>query len=148
MELTGFGATREAWDAHHEVAPAAVDGSRYLPMVGDKARYDFLFWELDPRAIDYGMHFPEGTTLEQAQTQLLAEFPPGATVDRTNGGNPRCLVLRVRSAPVEGTITTGIPRVVLFGPEGVDTRFSRADVRFALLGTTVDAAGEELDGCP
>ena len=147
MKLTGFGATREDWDAHHQEAPAAVAGSRYLPMVGDKARYDFVYWELAPRAIDYGMHFPEGTTLEQAQAQLLAEFPPGSKVDRTIGANPRCLVLRVRSAPVERVITSGVPRVVLFGPEGVDTAFSRTVVRFALLGTTLDAAGVDLAGC-
>ncbi|WP_157693060.1 hypothetical protein [Pedococcus dokdonensis] len=147
-ELTGFGATRAAWDAHHEAAPSGVDGSRYLPMVGDKARYDFVFWELDPRAVDYGLHFAPGTTFEQAQTQLLAEFPPGATVDRVDGESPRCLVLRIRSAPVERAIPTGIPMAVLFGPEGVDPKVSRADIRFALLGTTLDAAGEDLGGCP
>lgn len=147
-ELTGFGATREAWDAHHQEAAGFYDGSAYLPMVGERRPYyNSILWEVWERNTIYDLDFGDGTTLEEAKDRILEEFPPGAAFDLTDSDDPRCLIMRIRSTEVEQQISDGKPMVHLYGKPGTKTLFSPSDVPHALLGTTLDREGTVNGGC-
>lgn len=145
--LTGFGASREVWEAHHRQAPGFMEGSAYLPMVGDKPYYSYILWDEGEPISMYGLTFPQGTTLEEAEAKVLDEFPADATFDPADSTNPQCLVLRVRSEQVERELPEGKPVVGLFGPPGPDAPFTATDVRLALIGLSLDRQGDVPGVC-
>ena len=83
-ELTGFSATRQAWDANHQQAPGTTEGVAYLPMVEpDQPKYAAVC--CDDRILLYTLVLADGTTLDEAQAQVAAELPgdaePGRLID-------------------------------------------------------------------
>ena len=101
-ELTGFGATRQAWNANHEQAPGSTEGLAYLPMVEpDQPKYAAVC--CDDRILLYTLVLASGTSLDEAQAQVAAELPadaePGRLIDL--GG---CKTQRWKSATVKDAI--------------------------------------------
>jgi len=87
-ELTGFGATTPAWNAHHEPDQRFDPGAAYDPdpAVGrgkepdTNSRYYGVVHQRG-RVVFYYMRFPAGTTEQEAKESVLAsEFPKDAEV--------------------------------------------------------------------
>ena len=79
--LTGFGATRSAWNAHHTAdtrfAPnAAYDPDPALPSYSGQDVYVAVLWQ-DGRALNYQMNIP-GESIRRAIARVLRELPPDA----------------------------------------------------------------------
>lgn len=84
--LTGYGATRAAWDANHTEDPRAAPGAAYdqdpnLAVDGDYT-YDDKYFGVsnDPRITVYQMRAAPGTSISEAKSLALAEFPADATI--------------------------------------------------------------------
>ena len=113
--LIGYGAIREDWDASHEQAPGFTPGAAFLPMVnGDQPKYAAVSGELGERILSYEIYFEEGTSLETAKRIVLQEFPPGAKFDVEDDEEARCLILDIRSEPVEAVMDGYRPIVGFF----------------------------------
>jgi len=86
-QLTGYGATTAAWNAHHVMDRSATPGTAYDPdpsvvRSGDE-RYDDRYYGVDSEefVLDYYMRFPPSTGVEEAkQSVLTSEFPRDARI--------------------------------------------------------------------
>lgn len=113
--LTGFGATRESWDQHHQPAPGFSPGSAFLPLVrGGQPKYASVNGEPGERIMSYGIYFPEGTNLALAKRIALQEFPRGAKYGVLDNDEAHCLIAEVRSPPVERALGLGYRPIVGF----------------------------------
>jgi hypothetical protein len=81
-DLTGFGATSEAWDAHHLADSRFAPGSSYDPdpslARGGDEQFDDRYFGVghDRRITNYEMRFPPSTSIKEAeQSVLTSEFP-------------------------------------------------------------------------
>ena len=79
--LTGFGATLNAWNAHHTAdhrfAPnAAYNPDPALPSYSGQDVYVAVLWQ-DGRALNYQMNIP-GESIRHAIARALQELPPDA----------------------------------------------------------------------
>jgi len=86
-ELTGFGATRPAWDAHHTADTRFEPGAAYEPdpslARGNDRVEDRYYGVLNDGATvtSYNMRFPRQTGIREAKLIVLAsEFPPDAKI--------------------------------------------------------------------
>jgi hypothetical protein len=85
-DLTGFGATDEAWNEHHEEDPRFDSGSSYDPdpSLGDSVRFNDRYYGVDHesgRVYGYSMRFPSQTGVREAKSVILAsEFPRDAKI--------------------------------------------------------------------
>jgi hypothetical protein len=84
--ITGYGATREQWDANHQADDRFAPGSVYDPdpsiNPGDQlhnARY-YTVNSTAGRILDYSMRFPPHTSITAARGQAMDELPPDAHV--------------------------------------------------------------------
>lgn len=84
--LTGYGATRAAWDANHTEDTRAAPGAAYdqdpnLAVDGDYT-YDDKYFGVsnDPRITVYQMRSAPGTSISDAKSLALSEFPADATI--------------------------------------------------------------------
>lgn len=81
--LTGFGATRQAWDAAHEAFPGGEKESVYGPDVGrGQPKYGLVMGE--SRISSYTVFFRGDTSLADAKNQIMRENFP-----RTPSGRER-----------------------------------------------------------
>lgn len=80
--LTGYGALKADWDAHHQVDPASSDGSAFLPRNSDGSdRYVGVSYDTYGRVSMYQMYWDEpGISMGAARTLLLADLPRDAHV--------------------------------------------------------------------
>lgn len=105
--VTGFGATKEAWQSAHKEAEGFDAGSTFEPMV---TTYESDAWPkyggvmLDTPVVSYTINLPKGTNLAEAKRVALAEFPPGARFGRFDDGEKACLLASIRSAPVKQSL--------------------------------------------
>lgn len=114
-ELTGYGATREAWDATHQQAEGFTPGAAYHPLIGG-GQPQYATVCCDDQIISYTMFFPKDSTKALVMDAVRREFPgdatPGELVDR--GG---CETQEWRSPSVEATLDGYVPLVALFPPD-------------------------------
>lgn len=142
--LTGYGATRQAWDANHQAAPGFTEGSAYLPLVnGSQPRYAAVSGAAGERIYSYSLHFAAGTDLEAAKAEVLAEFPPGAVFGVEDADETRCLLVDVRTAEVEAVMEGYRPMVGFFTAPDVSEALDRNRVDYAIF--TLAAADETTD---
>lgn len=145
--LTGFGATREAWDSAHQQAPGFSPGSSYLPLIGGQPKYSAVLGDPGERILSYTLSFPEGTPLELAKAQVLAEFPSGAYFDIVDDEESRCLLMDIRSEEVEAVLDSARPMVGLFSWPDLDTPFMENDVRSAIFTLAFPDETSDLGMC-
>jgi hypothetical protein len=132
--LTGYGATREAWDSSHEPAPGYSKGAAFLPLVsGDQPRYASVSGEAGERIYSYTISFTPGTDLKQAKREVLREFPPGASFGVEDADEPRCLLMDIRSRQVEAVMDGYRPMVGFFTDSGSDEALDRDHVDSAIF---------------
>jgi len=81
INVTGYGASRASWDAHHkaDLRPNIVPGSSYNHFQDPKRgggfdRYSLVQWS-DGVITGYDMSLPSGTKLKEAMLQTLLELP-------------------------------------------------------------------------
>lgn len=142
--LTGYGATREAWNAAHEQAPGYTDGAAFLPLIdGEQPRYAAVSGGAGERIYSYTLSFPEGTNLDEAKRQVLQEFPAGAKFGIVDEDEPRCLIFDVRSPEVEAVMDGFRPAVAFFTKEQRSPTLLRSNVDFAIF--TLASADETTD---
>jgi PASTA domain len=87
--LTGIGTTDADWEANHEPDPEFAPGSAYdpdpslVPPGGDPAFSSRYYGVLHSggRIESYEMRFAPGTSISEAKSDTLAEFPDDAKVD-------------------------------------------------------------------
>lgn len=75
--LTGFGATRQAWDANHEQAPGYTGGAAYLPMAYENQPTYATVCCGDQITL-YTFMVPMGTNMTEAQALVAGELPDDA----------------------------------------------------------------------
>ena len=101
VHLTGYGATRTAWRAHHrpDPNPKLVKGCCYLPRQADGSpRYYAVLRDDNGRVFNYSMHFAPKISASEAKAILrTTELPADARFVRSKR-NPECLILQYRSA--------------------------------------------------
>jgi hypothetical protein len=99
--LTGYGATRNAWAAHHQADPnpKLVKGCCYLPRQADgNDRYYAVDRDEKGRVYSYSMHFAPRISASEAKFILRqSELPRDARLVRSKRKGI-CLILQYRSA--------------------------------------------------
>jgi hypothetical protein len=101
VRLTGYGATRQAWRAHHQPDPNPkfIKGCCYLPRQADgRPRYYAVTRDDKGRVFNYSMHFAPKIGATQAKAILRrTELPADAMLVRSKR-RAACLILQYRSA--------------------------------------------------
>ena len=142
--ISGYGATRETWDASHRAAPGFAPGSAFLPLVGDRQpKYTAVSGGPGERILSYTLNFAKGTTLEQAKLEVLREFPVGAKFGVIDKDEARCVLMDIVSRSVEAEMEGYHPMVGFFSLPEADTAFDPRDVREAIF--TVASSDETRD---
>ena len=132
--LTGYGATRSGWNASHRQAPGLTPGAAFLPMVnGDQPKYAAVSGEPGERLLSYEIYFEDGTSLEAAKRIVLQEFPPGAKFGVEDDEETRCLILEIRSKPVEAVMDGYRPIVRFFTKPEVGENLQTSHVHNASM---------------
>ncbi|WP_377642084.1 hypothetical protein [Oryzobacter terrae] len=130
VELTRYGAPVATWEATHD--KAAGFESSYLPLVEPgKPYYHAVDTSEGDRVLWYGLQFARGTDVATARERVLAEFPPGAVVERQVDDAGDCALLFVRSREVAAVLGHGLVEVQLT-TEGTGP-FRPDDVSLALM---------------
>lgn len=124
--LTGFGATREAWDANHEQAPGYSEGAAYLPLLdGDQPKYAAVC--CDERIISYLLFLPSDTSLDEAQQHVAGELPddatPGERVEKDGG----CVMQLWESPTLQEATGSNVVVTYFEGDEYDDVTFTSGD---------------------
>ena len=146
--LVGYGALREDWDSHHQQAPGYTAGAAYLPMVdGDQPRYGAVSGDPGERILIYTVNFANGTTLNEAKREVLQEFPPGARFGRQDAQEAGCLILEVRSNPVEKVLEGYRPIVAFFTDSELGDQLRKDHVDDASLLIASADEGNDLGSC-
>lgn len=111
--VVGFGATSDAWNAHHIADSSGnfVPGSGYNPDPNlaswvSTVRYSALIWS-GGIVIGYNLNLVEGTKLKAAMAEALAEMPKDAKISFFYDQD-KCPILGVTSA---------ILKPILSGPD-------------------------------
>lgn len=141
IELTGFGATHDVWDEHHDQAPGFAPGSAYGPIVGNgQPQYGGVCCE--DLVISYTLNMPYDSSMELTEARVQQEFPADATagelVDRGD-----CTMQEWRSASIEAVLEDDyIPLVAYFPP---DPTYPPEEQRWSAI-FTISTPGE-LNEC-
>lgn len=101
--LTGFGATRAAWDAAHQPAPGGfAPGSAYGPLLdGKQPTYAAVFG--DEHILGFSYYAPARTSLNDLRALIGREFPGDAVlIDSYTDGD--CRIESYKSAALEQAI--------------------------------------------
>lgn len=132
--LTEYGALREDWDASHQQAPGLTPGAAFLPMVnGDQPKYAAVSGEPGERILSYEIYFEDGTPLALAKRIVLQEFPPGAKFGVEDADEAQCLIMDVRSKPVEAVMDGYRPIVGFFTSPDVSENLVSSNVHSASM---------------
>ena len=83
VELTGFGATRTAWESQHGPEVPNNNEDAYGTQVDDE-QYEYSSVSFQPRVLSYMRAFPRHTPLAEAETILLRDFPSDAGTNVTD----------------------------------------------------------------
>ena len=102
-ELTGFGATRTAWESQHGPEVPGNNEDAYGTKVDDE-QYEYSSVSFQPRVLSYMRAFPRHTTLAEAETILLRDFPGDARTSVTDNGERRCRIVLIESARVQDVL--------------------------------------------
>ena len=141
IEITGFGATREAWDDHHERAPGFTPGSAYKPIVGN-GQPQYAAVCCDDFIISYTLNMPYESSMELTERRVRDEFAHDATagelVDRGE-----CTMQEWRSPSIEAEALDGeyVPIVAYFPP---DPTYPPGEQRWSAI-FTIATPGEVSD---
>jgi hypothetical protein len=142
-ELTGFGATREAWESvRGESVPGFADGAAYGRKVRAGTYEYFAVVEYDLMTY-YSRAFPEGTDLESAKQIVLEDFPEDAEIIVEDRDDPLCLIVLIESEQVRAV--TGHAAAAGFFSE--DDYFRQSDVSDATVFSYPDKVGPDLGTC-
>ncbi len=101
--LTGFGATRAAWDAAHQPAPGGfAPGSAYGPLLdGKQPTYAAVFG--DEHILGFSYYAPARTSLDDLRVLIGREFPDDAVlIDSYTDGD--CRIESYKSPALEQAI--------------------------------------------
>lgn len=141
-ELTGFGATRPAWEAQH--GPEVPDNyeDAYGTQVDDE-QYEYSSVSFQPRVLSYTRAFPRHTTLAEAETILLRDFPSDARTSVTDNDERRCRIVLIESARVQDVL--GDWATASF--YGRRQAFDADDVSFAFVTVHASRRARDLGGC-
>lgn len=146
--LTGFAASREAWNAAHQPAPGFTDGAAFLPLIdGKQPKYYAVNGGAGEQILNYSVAMPPRTSFEAAKAEALKEFPAGATFDVTDKDEARCVLMRVRSPEVEKTLDGAMPMVGFFSLPEFGSAFTPSDVRTAIFTLAFEDDGQDLGMC-
>ena len=142
--LTGYGATRQAWDEEHGPwNPEYAEGAVY----GDLVRPDtYEYFSVDPGEpiLSYYRGFPEGTDLATAKDIVLRDFPGDAVITIEDRDEPRCLIVLIESETVESATGDNAIAAYFSGP---DTDFTEADVVDAVVTSAAGSTTDDLGFC-
>ena len=122
--LTGFGATRVAWDAAHRPAPGRfTPGSAYGPLLdGGQPTYAAVFG--DEHILSFSYYAPASTSLENLRTLIGREFPSDAAlIDSYADGD--CRFESYKSRTLEQAIGA-YTMVVAYPSREPDSRYREA----------------------
>jgi hypothetical protein len=115
LRLTGFGATKKSWAAHHvrDPNPKLASGCCFLPKQRDgQDRYFSVLYD-HSRVFSYEMHFdPPVTEATARRLILLHEAPPDARL-RRDVRKPTCEQIEYRSSLLKNAIGTSVMGVEL-----------------------------------
>lgn len=137
-KITGFGASRKAWDSAHDQADGYSKGAAYAPMLeGGQPQYAAVCCE--DQILSYTLNMPYGVTLDATQQRVRQEFPadatPGPLVDLGE-----CSTQEWRSSTVEAAVDDPyIPLVAYFPP---DPNYPKDEQRWSAI-FTITKPGEE-----
>jgi hypothetical protein len=145
-ELTGFGASKAAWNAHHRADDRFDPGSAYDPTPslarGDQ-RHNDRYYNVQAQAgkiTSYEMRFPPSTGIKEAKRSILAEFPSDANIGWFKRRSS-CAQMWVGSAQIERTNTIDGALVTFSSGEAGD-QYDPNDVWSAILfGASYPASG-------
>jgi hypothetical protein len=117
VRLTGCGATRKAWAAHHvaDPNPKLVRGCCYLPKQADGSdRYYAVSRDSHGRVFNYSMHFAPRVSAGTAHALLArTELPPDARLVRSKR-SAEWLILQFRSAATKRVMGSGTVGAALY----------------------------------
>jgi hypothetical protein len=102
-ELTGFGATRTAWESQHGPEVPNNNDDAYGTKVDDE-QYEYSSVSFQPRVLSYLRAFPRHTTLAEAETILLRDFPSDAGTSVTDKDERRCRIVLIESARLQDVL--------------------------------------------
>ena len=142
--LTGYGASREAWDANHKAAPGFDPGAAFLPLVnGKQPHYAGVTGGPGERITSYEVYFPAGTNMAEAKAIALKEAPTGAKFGVEDKGEPHCLLAEVQSPKVEAVMERSRPMVAFYTSPDVSDFLVPSHVDYAIM--TLAFADETTD---
>lgn len=111
VRLTGYGATRKAWAAHHRADsnPKLDKGCCYLPKQADgQDRYYQVQRDEHGRVYIYSMHFAPKVSARFAKALLRRhELPADARLVRSKR-KAECLILQYRSAAAKRAVGSAV----------------------------------------
>ena len=107
-ELTGFGATRTAWESQQGPEVPYNNEDAYGTKVDDE-QYEYSSVSFQPRVLSYLRAFPRHTTLAEAETILLRDFPRDARTSVTDNDERRCRIVLIESLECRTPSATGPP---------------------------------------
>ena len=102
-ELTGFGATQTAWESQRGPEVPYNNEDAYGTKVDDE-QYEYSSVSFQPRVVSYMRAFPRHTTLAEAETILLRDFPSDARTSVTDKDERRCRIVLIESARVQDVL--------------------------------------------
>lgn len=117
--LTGFGATRKAWFAHHvpDPDPRLIRGCCFLPKERDGQDRYYTVKYSHGRVFYYEMHFAPRVSRAAARRRMSREVPPDAR-----------LVARVRKATCEQLVyRSAMLKSAHLGSASVEVEFTATD---------------------
>lgn len=123
VRLTGYGATRSAWAAHHRADPKLVKGCCYLPKQADgQDRYLGVQRDKRGRVYIYNLHFAPRVSASTAQALLRrTEVPADAKVVRVKRSD-NCLIVQYRSEAAKRAVGSALIGALLYSnDEGLYT---------------------------
>jgi hypothetical protein len=115
VRVTGFGATRKAWAAHHRADPnpKLIKGCCYLPRQADGQDRYYSVLRDHGRVFNYSMHFAPRVSATVARSLLRTELPADARLLRSKR-RAECLILEYRSAAAKRALGTGVVGAALY----------------------------------
>ncbi len=136
--LTGFGATRKAWFAHHtpDPNPKLIRGCCFLPKQHDGQDRYYAVQYMSGRVLTYSMHYAPRLPASLVKHLMAHEIPPDARLV-AHARKATCEQFVYRSARLEAAAHTG--RVMVeFSANGVGGPYRGVvgDVILLPLGST------------
>jgi hypothetical protein len=139
--LTGYGATRKAWAAHHQADPnpKLMKGCCYLPRQTDGYdRYYAVDRDEKGRVYSYSMHFAPRISASEAKFLLRrSELPPDARLVRSKRKG-ECLMLQYRSAAAKRALGYATVGAALYSSAAGRYTGKVEDIIISSLMTTSD----------